>query len=96
MGSSDTNFVPLFMKCSVSPALVRPGYRVGEVAQECDHAPDVIFRGGGDICPKISTRLMLERVGTVVSMMLPYMAVLNIVWSILLVLGYMLSIPFGI
>jgi aminobenzoyl-glutamate transport protein len=35
-------------------------------------------------------------VGTVVAMMLPYTAVLYVVWTVFLVLWYLLGIPLGV
>jgi aminobenzoyl-glutamate transport protein len=86
-------FVPLFMKLSVSPAIVLAAYRVGD-------SP------GNVITPLMAYFGMIvifaqkyqkdAGVGTVVAMMLPYTVILYVVWTVLLVVWYLFGIPLGI
>jgi aminobenzoyl-glutamate transport protein len=86
-------FVPLFMKLSVAPAVVLAAYRVGD-------SP------GNVITPLMAYFGMIvifaqkyqkdAGVGTVVAMMLPYTAVLYVVWTVLLIVWYLFGIPLGI
>ena len=86
-------FVPLFMKLSVDPTTVLAAYRVGD-------SP------GNVITPLMAYFGMIvifaqkyqkdAGVGTVVAMMLPYAAVLYVVWTVLLIVWYLFGIPLGI
>jgi aminobenzoyl-glutamate transport protein len=86
-------FVPLFLKLSVAPAVVLAAYRVGD-------SP------GNVITPLMAYFGMIvifaqkydkqAGVGTVVAMMLPYTALLYVIWTVFLVLWYLLGIPFGV
>lgn len=85
-------FVPLFMKLGVSPDVVLAAYRVG------DSPVNVIT----PLMPYFGMIVIFAQkyqkdagVGTVVAMMLPYSAALFVVWPVLLVLWYVLGIPFG-
>jgi aminobenzoyl-glutamate transport protein len=86
-------FVPLFMKLSVSPAVVLAAYRVGDSPGNVI-TPLMAYFG---MIVIFAQRYQKEAgVGTVVAMMLPYTAVLYVVWTVLLVLWYVFDIPLGI
>ena len=75
-------FVPLFMKLSVSPALVLAAYRVGDLPGNV-LTPLMAYFG---MIVIFAQKYDKEAgVGTVVAMMLPYTAVLYVVWTILLI-----------
>ena len=86
-------FVPLFMKLHVAPDVVLAAYRVGD-------SP------GNVITPLMAYFGMIvvfaqrydknAGVGTVVAMMLPYTAILYVVWTVVLLAWYLLGLPFGI
>jgi len=86
-------FVPLFMKLSVSPALVLAAYRVGDSPGNV-LTPLMAYFGMIVIFAQKYDKN--AGVGTVVAMMLPYTAVLYVVWTIMLVLWYVLGVPLGI
>ncbi|MBS0639363.1 MAG: AbgT family transporter [Acetobacteraceae bacterium] len=86
-------FVPLFIKLGVAPALVLAAYRVG------DSPGNVIT----PLMPYFGMIVIFAQkyqkdagVGTVVAMMLPYTAILYVVWTVMLILWYLLNIPLGI
>jgi aminobenzoyl-glutamate transport protein len=86
-------FVPLFLKLNVAPDVVLAAYRVGD-------SP------GNVITPLMAYFGMIvifaqkyekgAGVGTVVAMMLPYTVILYVVWTLFLVLWYLLGIPMGV
>ena len=86
-------FVPLFMKLNVAPDVVLAAYRVG-------NSP------GNVITPLMAYFGMIvifaqkyqkdAGVGTVVAMMLPYTAALYVVWTVFLIIWYLIGVPFGV
>jgi aminobenzoyl-glutamate transport protein len=85
--------VPLFMKLSVSPALIPAAYRVGDSPGNVI-TPLMAYFGMIVIFPQKYQKD--AGLGTVVAMMLPYTAILYVVWTVLLVLWHLLGIPLGI
>ncbi len=86
-------FVPLFMKLSVSPALVLAAYRVGDSPANVITPLMAYF---GMIVIFAQKYDKEAGVGTVVAMMLPYTAILYVVWTALLILWYFVGFPLGI
>jgi aminobenzoyl-glutamate transport protein len=85
-------FVPLFMQLGVGPELVLAAYRVGDspinpVTPMMPYFPMMVV-----FAQKYDKN---AGVGTIVSMMLPYTAVLLVVWTLLLVAWFLLGIPLG-
>lgn len=85
-------FVPLFIQLGLSPDLALAAYRVG------DSPINVVT----PLMPYFALIVIFaERyrkkvgVGSVISLMLPYTAVLLVVWTVLLVVWYLLGIPLG-
>jgi aminobenzoyl-glutamate transport protein len=85
-------FIPLFMRLDVAPQTVLAAYRVG------DSPPNVIT----PLMAYFPLIVVFVRrydktagIGTVVSMMLPYVIVLSILWTAFLVLWYVVGIPLG-
>jgi len=85
-------FVPLFMSLGVSPELVLAAYRVGDspvnvVTPLMPYFPMIVV-----FAQKYDKS---AGVGTIVAMMLPYTVATLIVWTILLVVWFLLGIPLG-
>lgn len=85
-------FVPLFMQLGVGPEVVLAAYRVG------DSPTNVI----NPLMPYFAVIVTFVQryqkgagVGTVIALMLPYAVALILAWTLLLVVWYMLGIPFG-
>ncbi len=86
-------FVPLFMKLNVAPEVVLAAYRVGDSPGNCITPLMAYF---GMIVIFVQKYQKDAGVGTVVAMMLPYTIALYIIWTIFLVLWYLLGLPFGV
>ena len=85
-------FVPLFLQLGISPDLAVAAYRVG----------DSPINIATPLMPYFALIVIFaERyrkdagVGSIISLMLPYTAVLLVAWTALLVLWYLLGIPLG-
>jgi aminobenzoyl-glutamate transport protein len=84
--------VPMLMQLGISPDLTQAAYRVGDsstniITPLMPYFPLVVV-----FCQRYVKK---TGIGTVVSIMLPYSAVLLLVWSALLVLFWSLGIPLG-
>ena len=86
-------FVPLFLKLNVAPEVVLAAYRVGDSPTNVITPLMAYF---GMIVIFAQKYQKDAGVGTVVAMMLPYTAILYVVWTVLLVLWYLLGIPMGV
>ena len=86
-------FVPLFLKLSVGPDVVLAAYRVGDSPANVVTPLMAYF---GMIVIFAQKYDKQAGVGTVVAMMLPYAAILLVIWTVLLLLWYLLGIPFGV
>ena len=85
-------FVPLMMKLGVVPEAVLAAYRIGDSPMNAITPLNVYFGMVVGFCQKYDKD---AGVGTVVAMMLPYVAVLFVVWIAILVAWYLLALPFG-
>jgi aminobenzoyl-glutamate transport protein len=85
-------FVPLLMKLNVGPEVVLAAYRVGDSPMNALTPLNVYFGMVVGFCQKYDKD---AGVGTVVAMMLPYVGILFVVWTLLLVGWYLLALPFG-
>jgi len=85
-------FVPLFMKLNVAPETVLAAYRVGDSPGNIVTPLMAYF---GMIVIFVQRYQKEAGVGTVVAMMLPYFAVISVVWTVFLIGWYLLGIPFG-
>ena len=85
-------FVPLFLRLDVAPQTVLAAYRVGDspanvVTPLMAYFPLIVI---------FTQRYRKDAgIGTVVSMMLPYVVVLTVVWTLFFVAWYLLGIPLG-
>jgi aminobenzoyl-glutamate transport protein len=85
-------FIPLFIRLDVAPQTVLAAYRVG------DSPPNVItplMAYFPLIVVFVQRYDKKAGIGTVVSMMLPYVIVLAVVWTAFLIGWYLLGIPLG-
>ena len=85
-------FIPLFLRLDVAPQTVLAAYRVGD-------SPSNVITPLMAYFPLIVIFAQRYRkdagIGTVVSMMLPYVLVLSVVWTLFFVVWYLIGIPLG-
>ena len=85
-------FIPLFMRLGVAPQTVLAAYRVGDsppniVTPLMVYLPFIVV---------VAQRYRKDAgIGTIVSMMIPYTAILLVSWTIFFVAWYLLGIPLG-
>jgi len=85
-------FIPLFLRLDVAPQTVLAAFRVGD-------SPSNVITPLMAYFPLIVIFAQRYRkdagIGTVVAMMLPYVLVLMVVWTLFFVAWYLLGIPLG-
>ena len=86
-------FIPLFLRIGVDPAAVLAAYRVGDspiniVTPIMAYFPLIVV-----FAARYDKR---SGIGTVIALMLPYFAVLAVVWTAFFMAWYLLGIPWGI
>jgi aminobenzoyl-glutamate transport protein len=85
-------FIPLFIRLGVAPQTVLAAYRVGD-------SPFNVLTPLMAYFPLIVVFAQRYRkdagIGTVVSLMLPYVVILSIAWTIFFVAWYLIGIPLG-
>ena len=85
-------FIPLFLRLDVAPQTVLAAYRVGD-------SPSNVITPLMAYFPLIvifAQRYKKDAgIGTVVSMMLPFVLVLSVVWTLFFVAWYLIGIPLG-
>ncbi len=86
-------FVPMLAQLNYSPAFVQLMYRVGDSITNCVTPLYVYFPLLLGWIHKYDKRV---GIGTVVSLLLPYAAILFIMWVLLLFLWYGLNLPIGV
>lgn len=85
-------FVPLFLRLGVAPQTVLAAYRVGDspmnvVTPLMVYLPFIVL---------LAQKYKKEAgVGTVISLMIPYMLIIAVAWTLFFVLWYLLGIPLG-
>jgi len=85
-------FIPLFLRLDVAPQTVLAAYRVGDspfnvVTPLMAYFPLIII---------FAQRYRKDAgIGTVVAMMLPYVVVLSLIWTLFFVAWYLIGIPLG-
>ena len=85
-------FIPLFMRLGGDPDLVLAAYRVG------DSPMNVITPLNVYLAVMVGFAQKYQKdagIGTIVALMLPYTAVLLVVWTLMLVGWFLLGIPLG-
>ena len=85
-------FIPLFMRLDIAPQTVLAAYRVGDspanvITPLMAYFPLIVI---------FTQRYKKDAgIGTVVAMMLPYVLVLTVVWTLFFVAWYLIGIPLG-
>ena len=86
-------FVPLLMKLNVAPEAVLAAYRVGDSPVNAITPLNAYFA----MIVAFAQRYQKDAgVGTVVALMLPYVAIISVLWLLLLVIWYLLGLPWGL
>src|SRR5262245_55551854 len=86
-------FVPLFVTLNIDPAAVLAAYRIGSSPVNSITPLNAYFALVVGFAHKYDSK---AGVGTGVSMRLPYVIWISIVWTILFVILYLLGLPWGI
>jgi aminobenzoyl-glutamate transport protein len=85
-------FIPIFMRLDVAPQTLLAAYRIGDSPVNTLTPLMVYF-------PFIVTIAQRYRrdagIGTVISLMIPYAAIMAVVWTILFAIWFLLGIPLG-
>ncbi len=85
-------FIPLFIRLDVAPQTVLAAYRVGDSPANVITPLMAYF----PLIVVFTQRYNKDAgIGTVVSLMLPYVVVLSIVWTLFFVAWYLIGIPLG-
>jgi len=85
-------FIPLFMQLGGEPNLVLAAYRVGDSPMNVI-TPLNVYLG---VMVGFAAKYQKDAgIGTIVSLMLPYTAILLVVWTLLLIAWYLLGLPLG-
>jgi aminobenzoyl-glutamate transport protein len=86
-------FVPLLMKLNVEPEAVLAAYRVGDSPINAITPLNAYFALIVTFAQKYQKD---SGVGTVIALMLPYVVLLCVVWTLLLAVWYLLGLPWGL
>jgi aminobenzoyl-glutamate transport protein len=86
-------FIPLLMRLNVAPDVVLAAYRVGDSPINAVTPLNAYF---ALIVVFVQKYQKEAGVGTVIALMLPYVAVLCVVWTIFFAIWYLLGIPWGL
>jgi aminobenzoyl-glutamate transport protein len=86
-------FVPLLLKLGVDPEAVLSAYRVGDSPINAITPLNAYFALVVGFAQKYDKN---AGVGTVVSLMLPYVAIMLVLWTILFAVWQMLGLPWGL
>ncbi len=85
-------FIPLFLRLNVAPQTVLAAYRVGD-------SPANVITPLMAYFPLIVIFTQRYRkdagIGTVVSLMIPYVVILSVAWVLFFIAWYLLDIPLG-
>jgi aminobenzoyl-glutamate transport protein len=85
-------FIPLFIRLGIAPQTVLAAYRVGD-------SPSNVITPLMAYFPLIVIFAQRYRkdagIGTIVAMMIPYVVILSIAWTLFFVAWYVLGIPLG-
>jgi aminobenzoyl-glutamate transport protein len=85
-------FIPLFIRLGVAPQTVLAAYRVGDspfnvITPLMAYFPLIVV---------FTKRYKKDAgIGTVVSLMLPYVVILSVLWTVFFVIWYLIGIPLG-
>ena len=86
-------FVPLLMRLNMAPEAVPAAYRVGDSPVNAISPLNAYFA----MIVTFAQRYQKDAgVGTVIALMLPYVGVLFVVWTLMLAAWYLLGLPWGL
>jgi aminobenzoyl-glutamate transport protein len=86
-------FVPLLVKLGVDPEAVLAAYRVGDSPMNAITPLNAYFALVVGFAQRYDKS---AGVGTVVSLMLPYVAIMTVLWTVLFAAWYLLGLPWGL
>jgi aminobenzoyl-glutamate transport protein len=86
-------FIPLLMRLGVEPEAVLAAYRVGDSPMNAITPLNAYVAMIVTFAQKYQSE---SGVGTVIALMLPYILVLCVVWTLLLAIWYLLGLPWGL
>jgi len=86
-------FVPLLVKLSVDPSAVLAAYRIGDSPINAITPLNAYFALVVGFAQKYDKT---SGVGTIVSLMLPYVSILIVLWTLLFAVWYLLGLPWGL
>jgi len=86
-------FVPLLMRLGVEPEAVLAAYRVGDSPMNAITPMNAYFALIISFCQKYDPK---AGVGTLIALMLPYVVIVFVVWTLLLAAWHMLGVPWGL
>jgi aminobenzoyl-glutamate transport protein len=86
-------FVPLLVKLSVDPEAVLAAYRVGDSPINAITPLNAYFALVVGFAQKYDKN---AGVGTVVSLMLPYVVIMLVLWTLLFIAWQLLGLPWGL
>jgi aminobenzoyl-glutamate transport protein len=85
-------FIPLFIRLGIAPQTVLAAYRVGDSPANVITPLMAYF----PLIVVFTQRYKRDAgIGTVVSLMLPYLVILSVVWTVFFVIWYVIGIPLG-
>ena len=85
-------FIPLFIRLGVAPQTVLAAYRVGDSPANVITPLMAYF----PLIVVFTQRYKKDAgIGTVVSLMLPYLVILSVLWTLFFVVWYLIGIPLG-
>jgi aminobenzoyl-glutamate transport protein len=85
-------FIPLFIRLGVAPQTVLAAYRVGDSPANVVTPLMAYF----PLTVVFTQRYKKDAgIGTVVSLMLPYLVILSVLWTLFFVIWYLIGIPLG-
>jgi aminobenzoyl-glutamate transport protein len=86
-------FVPLLMKLNVAPEAVLAAYRVGDSPMNSLTPLNAYFA----MIVTFAQRYQKDAgVGTIIALMLPYVVIMTVLWTLLLAGWYLLGLPWGV
>jgi aminobenzoyl-glutamate transport protein len=86
-------FVPLLMRLGVEPEAVLAAYRVGDSPMNAITPMNAYFALIVAFCQKYDPK---AGVGTLIALMLPYVVIIFVIWTVLLALWHVLGLPWGL
>jgi aminobenzoyl-glutamate transport protein len=86
-------FVPLLMRLGVEPEAVLAAYRVADSPMNAITPMNAYFALIVTFCQKYDPK---AGVGTLIALMLPYVVIIFVIWTVLLAIWHVLGLPWGL